>query len=159
MILRSATLDDAPEIAAADRALFAVDAWSLPSVVGQISGHGSFAVVAVSDGELLGYAMTMRADEVVDLQRIGVLPSHQRKGIARRLLAAAIDQARADGGDRMLLEVSSTNHVALAFYAAEGFVEMDRRRRYYRDGSDALVLGRSLGRSLERDAGSGRMGR
>ena len=159
MILRSATLDDAPEIAAVDRVLFPVDAWSLPSVVGEISGQGNFAFVAVSDGELLGYAMTMRAGEVVDLQRIGVLPSQQRQGIARRLLAAAIDQARADGGDRMLLEVSSTNQAALAFYAAEGFVEMDRRRRYYRDGSDALVLGRSLGRSLERNAGSGRMGR
>jgi len=155
VILRPATLDDAPEIAAVDQVLFAVDAWSLPTVVSEISGQGRFAVVAVSDSELLGYAVTMRADEVVDLQRIGVLPSQQRKGIGSRLLAAAIDQARAMGGDRMLLEVSSTNQVARAFYAAEGLVEMDRRRRYYRDGSDALVLRRSL----DRKAGSGRMGR
>jgi len=146
VILRPATLDDASDIAAVEQVLFAFDAWSLPSVAGEISGQGRFAVVAVSDGELLGYAMTMRADEVVDLQRIGVLPSQQRKGIARQLLAAAIDQARADGGDRMLLEVSSTNQAALAFYAAEGFKEMDRRPRYYRDGSDALVLSKSLER-------------
>ena len=147
MILRTATPDDAPGIAALDKVLFDVEAWSLPSVVGEISGEGRFAVVAVSDGELLGYAMTMRADEVVDLQRIGVLTSEQRKGIAHRLLAAALDQARADGGHLMLLEVSSTNKAALAFYAAEGFVEIDRRRRYYRDGSDGLVLRKSLGRN------------
>ena len=147
MILRTATPDDAPGIAALDKVLFDVEAWSLPSVVGEISGEGRFAVVAVSDGELLGYAMTMRADEVVDLHRIGVLPSEQRKGIAHRLLAAALDQARADGGHLMLLEVSSTNKAALAFYAAEGFVEIDRRRRYYRDGSDGLVLRKSLGRN------------
>lgn len=155
MILRPATLDDAPDIAAVDRVLFDVDAWSLPSVVDEISGEGRFAVVVVSDGVLLGYAMTMRADEVVDLQRIGVLPSEQRNGIARSLLAAAHDQARADGGRRMMLEVSSTNQAALAFYSTEGFVEMDRRRGYYRDGSDALVLCRSL----EDKAGSGRMSR
>jgi ribosomal-protein-alanine N-acetyltransferase len=40
----------------------------------------------------------------------------------------------------VLLEVSETNAGARAFYAAHGAVELDRRRRYYRDGSDALVL-------------------
>jgi ribosomal-protein-alanine N-acetyltransferase len=33
----------------------------------------------------------------------------------------------------------------LAFYAAHGFVEVDRRPRYYRDGSTAVVMRRSLG--------------
>lgn len=155
MILRPATPDDAPVIAAIDETLFGVDAWSLPSVVGEISGESRLAVVAESDGELLGYAMTMCADEVVDLQRIGVLPAEQRNGIARRLLAAAVDRAQVDGGHRMLLEVSSTNQAALAFYEAEGFVEIDRRRGYYRDGSDALVLCRSLGRTTSDE----RMGR
>jgi len=49
-----------------------------------------------------------------------------------------------DGARRLLLEVSAENEVALRFYATAGFAEIDRRRRYYRDGSDALVLGRSL---------------
>ena len=44
----------------------------------------------------------------------------------------------------MLLEVSAANGSAIAFYTAEGFAEIDRRRRYYRDGSDALVLRRQL---------------
>lgn len=155
MILRPATPDDANGIAALDKALFGIEAWSLPSVVGEISGEGGFAVVVVTDGELLGYAMTMLADEVVDLLRIGVLPSEQRKGIAHTLLSAALDQAAAEGGRRMLLEVSSTNQAALVFYAAEGFVEVDRRRGYYRDGSDGLVLCRSLGRSPGRNPSDG----
>ena len=33
----------------------------------------------------------------------------------------------------------------LAFYAARGFVEVDRRPRYYRDGSTAVVMRRQLG--------------
>jgi ribosomal-protein-alanine N-acetyltransferase len=36
--------------------------------------------------------------------------------------------------------VHDTNHAARALYAATGFVELARRRRYYRDGSDAVVL-------------------
>ena len=54
-------------------------------------------------------------------------------------LAAVRSAGRAPGG-RILLEVSATNDAALAFYASAGFVEIDRRRRYYRDGTDALVL-------------------
>ena len=42
----------------------------------------------------------------------------------------------------MLLEVREDNAAALGFYAARGFVEVDRRPRYYRDGATAVVLGR-----------------
>jgi ribosomal-protein-alanine N-acetyltransferase len=42
--------------------------------------------------------------------------------------------------------VREDNAGALAFYAASGFTEVDRRRRYYRDGATAVVLRRGLGR-------------
>jgi ribosomal protein S18 acetylase RimI-like enzyme len=44
----------------------------------------------------------------------------------------------------MLLEVSERNESAVAFYVAHGFTRIDERPRYYRDGSDALVLHRTL---------------
>ena len=55
-----------------------------------------------------------------------------------------VDRAAAGHADRLLLEVRETNADALAFYAAGGFVEVDRRPRYYRDGSTAIVLRRPL---------------
>jgi ribosomal protein S18 acetylase RimI-like enzyme len=100
------------------------------------------AVVAC-DPDVVGYAVTMTSADVVDLQRIAVDPGHRRAGVAHRLLARVTEQARAD---RMLLEVSAANVGALGFYAAEGFGEIDRRRRYYRDGTDAVVLQRVLDR-------------
>ena len=53
---------------------------------------------------------------------------------------ALLRRGRVRRGARMLLEVRADNTAALAFYAAEGFVEIARRRRYYRDGTDAVVL-------------------
>jgi [ribosomal protein S18]-alanine N-acetyltransferase len=146
VILRAATGADAVGVAALERELFGADAWSLASVVTELSGDDRFAVVAVADAELLGYAVTMRAGDVVDLQRIGVRGSRRREGVASALLGAALERAAVDGARRMLLEVSTGNQPAIEFYAVEGFVEIDRRPRYYRDGSDALVLGRSLDR-------------
>ena len=61
--------------------------------------------------------------------------------LARRLLATAVQEA--DAG-RMLLEVSADNPDALGFYAAEGFTAIGRRARYYRDGSDAVVMERAV---------------
>ena len=60
----------------------------------------------------------------------------------------------------MLLEVREDNAGALSFYAAREFVEIDRRRRYYRDGTTAVVMRRSLiegcGASAEAGARQGR---
>lgn len=148
MILRPASGADAAAVATLERSLFGDDAWSVPSVVAELSGVDRFAAVAVSGGALVGYAITSRTDDVVDLHRIGVHASRRRQGIGRALLTVTLERAAADGADRMLLEVGSQNVTALAFYAREGFLQIDRRPRYYRDGSDALVLGRPLGRPL-----------
>jgi ribosomal protein S18 acetylase RimI-like enzyme len=98
------------------------------------------AVVA-SDPGVVGYVVTASAGDVVDLQRIAVHPSRRRQGLARTLLARACVDL---DGDRLLLEVAAGNAPALAFYAAEGFAEVARRRGYYRDGSDAVVMQRPL---------------
>jgi ribosomal-protein-alanine acetyltransferase len=144
VILRAAAGPDAVGVAELEQDLFGPDAWSLPMVVAELTGEDRFAVVAVAGDELIGYAVTMRTGDVVDLQRIGVHPSHRRAGIARALLKAAVERAAAEEAQGMLLEVSAANGSAIAFYTAEGFTEIDRRRRYYRDGSDALVLRRQL---------------
>jgi ribosomal-protein-alanine N-acetyltransferase len=53
--------------------------------------------------------------------------------------------AAAAGARDMHLEVSETNEAARALYAGAGFAVSGRRRGYYADGSDALVLRRALG--------------
>ena len=43
------------------------------------------------------------------------------------MLEAIITRARAGLADRLLLEVRENNEAAIAFYAGQGFVEIDRR--------------------------------
>lgn len=138
MRLRPASADDVAAVHALEQSLFGPDAWSEQSVREELTGSRRTAVLACysdSPGRVVGYAVSLVVGDVVDLQRIAVQPEHRRLGLAGRLLAEVRPVEVA-----MLLEVSATNAGALAFYAAEGFVEIDRRARYYRDGSDALVL-------------------
>ena len=138
MRLRPATAADVAAVHALEQSLFGPDAWSEQSVREELTGPRRTAVV-VCDPDLVdrvvGYAVSLAVGDAVDLQRIAVHPGHRRRGLAGRLLAEVRPVEVAT-----LLEVSATNAGALAFYAAEGFVEIDRRARYYWDGSDAVVL-------------------
>ena len=143
-MIRPAAATDVPSLLALETELFGPDAWSETSLRDELEGPGRRTAVLVSGAEVLGYAITMRAGDVVDLQRIAVRPDRQRRGLAALLLADVLAAARSDGAERMLLEVSAANAAAVAFYDAQGFARIDVRRRYYRDGSDALVLARPL---------------
>ncbi len=133
-MIRPATADDVPAVTALEAEVFGADAWSSTMVAEELTGQRRSAWVA---GEVYGYAVMLLGDDVVDLQRIAVAAPYRRQGVAAALLETAL---AARGGRRMLLEVSALNEDARAFYAASGFVEIDRRRRYYRDGSDAIVM-------------------
>ena len=140
MNVRAATPEDAAGIAALEALCFGKDAWTPPLVVSELTGADRGSLVATEDGGLVGYAMTLASGDVVDLLRIAVHPERRRQGVARTLLQAVLAQASRTPAERVLLEVRVGNDAARAFYAAAGFAEIARRRGYYRDGSDALVL-------------------
>jgi ribosomal-protein-alanine N-acetyltransferase len=148
VIVRPARPDDVSDVARLEAENLGPDAWSAALVSEGVNGdlptvHYLVAEVA---GHAAGYAVASVAGDVTELQRIAVDVSHRRTGIASALLAEAVALAGGAGSDRLLLEVREDNAGALAFYAGRGFVEVDRRRRYFRDGATAVVLRRSLDR-------------
>jgi ribosomal-protein-alanine acetyltransferase len=142
--IRAATGDDTAAVATLDRELFGPDGWSDAQVTEELIGAHRAAWVAEDGDGVTGYVMTRTVGDVADLQRIAVRPDRRRAGLAHALLAAALERAQAERAQRMVLEVSAANAGALAFYAAEGFAGIDRRGRYYRDGTDAVVMAREL---------------
>jgi ribosomal-protein-alanine N-acetyltransferase len=103
-------------------------------------------LVVEQDGRVVGHAVASLVADVAELQRIAVSADHRRRGLAGALLDEVVALALRARAERILLEVREDNVAALGFYAARGFVEVDRRRRYYRDGATAVVLQRSLAR-------------
>ncbi len=156
MRLRPATAADVPEVVALEEALFHGDAWSAAVTAEELTAPDRSALVACDeDGSVVGYAVARRSDHVVDLHRIAVATRCRRGGVGSALLEELRRAGRASGAGLMLLEVSAANAAALAFYVAAGFTEIDRRRRYYRDGSDALVLRGPLGAVAQRRSAAG----
>ncbi|HEX7740173.1 MAG TPA: ribosomal protein S18-alanine N-acetyltransferase [Marmoricola sp.] len=119
------------------------DAWSPALIAEGIAGAlptVSYLVATDDDGSIVGHAVVSIAGDIAELQRIAVAGASRRAGYASQLLAEVVRTSRRGGSDRLLLEVRTDNRAALSFYAARGFVEIDRRPRYYRDGADAVVM-------------------
>jgi ribosomal-protein-alanine N-acetyltransferase len=112
------------------------DAWSrdvfdlqlaMPNVRGLLHPAGGLILVRVAadEGEILTLA---------------VAPEVRRRGLGQILLLEATHAAAALGARAVFLEVSVANIAARALYTKAGFIEAGRRRQYYSDRSDALVL-------------------
>ena len=143
-MIRPARAEDAQALAALERDTFASQAWTLKQVEAEVVGPTRHVLVAESGGDVVGYGAISMAGDVADLTRIVVAESKRRAGIASALLAALHDAAAREGVERMLLEVAESNVDARAFYAAHEYTEISRRRGYYADGDDALVLARAV---------------
>jgi [ribosomal protein S18]-alanine N-acetyltransferase len=145
-VIRAAGPDDVPAIAGLELDNLGADAWSEGLVAEGVNGRLPTVhyLVAEVDGEVVGYAAASIVADIAELQRIAVDAGHRRGGLATELVRAIRQRAQDAGADRLLLEVREDNAGALAFYTAAGFGEVARRRRYYRDGATAVVLGLSL---------------
>lgn len=145
-MIRVADPDDGPAIAALELEAFGSGAWSDGLVREGLSGTvpGALYLVAETDDAVVGYAAASLFADVSELQRIAVVPTGRRTGIASALLARIEREARLRYSERLLLEVCEDNAGACAFYAARGFHEIARRARYYADGTTAVVLEKEL---------------
>lgn len=146
MRVRPAAEADVPAVVALELEAFPSDAWTADFLYAAVRGElATISVhVAVLEGEVVGHAIVSTVFEVAELQRIAAAAALRRTGIATALLAAVTAFAASRGAERMLLEVREENDVARALYAGSGFEEIDRRPRYYRDGSTAIVMLRPL---------------
>lgn len=146
--VRSAGVEDVAAVVALEQDCLGADAWSEGLVREGLLGRLPTVsyLVAEADGAVVGHAVVSVAGDIAELQRIAVTEPLRRQGIAARLVAAVVEAVRRTPADRLLLEVREDNRAALAFYAGQGFVEIDRRPRYYSDGTTAVVMRRAVGR-------------
>jgi ribosomal-protein-alanine N-acetyltransferase len=115
-------------------------------------GPGHVALgIAGADGALDAAALARLVVGTLEIQSVAVRPRARGRGLGRALVRALLERARAARAERADLEVRAGNAAAIALYASEGFVPVGRRRRYYRDGEDALLMSLMLSRNDLKD--------
>ncbi|WP_188191408.1 ribosomal protein S18-alanine N-acetyltransferase [Nonomuraea sp. SYSU D8015] len=137
---------DLPAVMAIERATFPLDAWSEGMMRGELDDmpRSRHYVVALVDDEIVGYAGLAAAADQADVQTIAVLQKHQGTGIGSAMLTELLAEAGRRGAREVFLEVRADNPRAQAVYRHFGFEEIGTRRRYYDDGTDAIMMRRKL---------------
>lgn len=121
------------------------DPWSENSIAYELTSRLSYWLVAVDDGEVVGYIGSQSVCGESDMMNVAVHPEHRRKGIAKKLIAALSVGLKERGNMALTLEVRASNAPAIALYEKLGFSQVGRRPNYYRNPKeDALILRKTL---------------
>jgi ribosomal protein S18 acetylase RimI-like enzyme len=146
VLIRSASVEDDGALRAIDTATWSSDVSPAPPPPPDRSFFGSDnqpenVLVAVVDGVVAGYVRVVPASSlesnrhVHEVRGLAVDSAYRRRGVARRLMDAAADEAVKRGARVLKLRVLAPNTSARTLYESCGFkVEGVLRREFLLDG-------------------------
>ncbi len=138
--LHPVTEDDLEEVVAIEKVSFQ-HPWSRDHIRNEIHSALSFPLLArLADGACAGYICPMLVLDEGQILNVAVHPSFRGKGIGKLLVLAALEEFRKRGASFVALEVRPSNAAAIALYRHVGFVATGRRKRYYENGEDAILM-------------------
>jgi len=142
-LVRAGSLHDATAIAAVEAAA-AHRPWSRVDVDRHLVDPARCTLVVEQEGSVVGHALASVAADEGELLSIAVHPSARRLGLGGQLLSGLIAEWADRGVGTGWLEVREDNVAAVALYVAHDWRDAGRRKGYYHDGVDALVMRREV---------------
>lgn len=140
IVLRPARDADIDAVLTIEHASFG-DPWNRSAFIDLVGDPRVAFLIADTGGAVRGYVVAWFVLDEGEIGNLAVANDARRQGIGARLLDGAIAAVRKSDVDTLYLEVRDSNAAARALYASRGFVEVGRRREYYRrPKEDALVL-------------------
>ena len=133
--------DDLDEVVTIERGSFGMP-WSRGAFLYEIEQNRvARCWVLRDDDRVAAYLCLWEIGDELHVTNIAVHPALRRRGLARRLLGAILDDGRTRRLRAVTLEVRPTNDEARTLYESFGFRVVGRRRGYYYDtGEDALIM-------------------
>ena len=143
LVIVPATLQDVPAVHRIEEASFPAP-WRREFFSAEISAEGRFNLVARKNGVVVGYLFAMWIFDEMHINKIAVVDTERRRGVADALMARCFEFARTHDVESIALEVRQSNRGAQDFYRYLDFKESYVRARYYPDGESAVVMVRKM---------------
>jgi ribosomal-protein-alanine N-acetyltransferase len=147
--LEAATVEDLPALVALENRCH-THPWTergLKDALSPVAGRGEVLVLRGSwtDNDphrgIRAYCSYQVVADEAHIHNLAVAPDARRTGLARRLLAHALDIVAGHGARVVHLEVRDGNVAARALYRSMGFREVGKRSAYYSEPvEDAILL-------------------
>lgn len=100
----------------------------------------SYIYLYEEDNKILGYISFSFDGDIAEMLNFSVDKDYQKRGIGSRLLSYMLDLFASKGAKSSILEVRDSNIRAISLYNKFGYTLIHKRKGYYSNGEDALVL-------------------
>lgn len=120
-----------------ERCCFEDAPWTEEMLTSVVDAAFRHIYVLSNEEFILGYAIVQVIAGEGEVERIGIHPQYRGNSLGKQLLTGIL---QSQALEECFLEVSATNQVAYGMYQACGFEEIGRRKAYYHDGSDAIMM-------------------
>jgi ribosomal-protein-alanine N-acetyltransferase len=132
------------EVARLEKICFS-DPWSKDSFIEELQIKLAIPLVVKLGEEVVGYACLWHLDDELEVANFAVSPAYRRKGIGERIMERILVEARERGCKSIILSVRESNLAAIKLYTKFGFIEVGRRKKYYRlPAEDALTMCKTM---------------
>jgi [ribosomal protein S18]-alanine N-acetyltransferase len=115
--------------------------WSRQHFLDELASPHAASLVALSNNEVVAgficYRIILDEAEILD---VAVAQTWRRNGLGAVLVREALALCQQRGVVSVGLEVRVSNLAAIRLYQQQGFAEHGRRRNYYENGEDALLM-------------------
>lgn len=115
------------------------DFWNYNILESELKNPNSVYLICKINNEIIGFAGITIILDTAELNNIVIKKSCRGKGYSLILLENLIDEAKRKNCNKINLEVSSSNIVAINLYKKFNFEQVGLRKKYY-NGNDALLF-------------------
>lgn len=116
------------------------DFWSPNLLQSELKQRNKRYLVAKKNGNIVGFAGCMLNFAEMEIMNLVTKKSERGNGIGNLLLEKLIEMAKNNEIETIFLEVNCVNEIARKLYEKAGFSEMGRRKNYYGEKQDAMIM-------------------
>ena len=124
--------------------LMTIKLWNLKQWEKELRKNYVYAFACFRNYQIVGICVFQKIFCDAELTYLSIHPTYKRRGLGKKLLKETFKQCESFAIEKILLEVSEKNLDAQNFYNAFGFKTIGIRKKYYKDGSNALLQEKKL---------------
>ena len=113
--------------------------WTKKQWESEFNKKGVKVVAILLKEKIIGIYVVQTIIDEAQINYFSIKQRFRRKGYGSFLMNYLIKHCEKLNIKKLLLEVSETNSIAEVFYNKFNFLNVGRRKKYYKDGTDAIL--------------------
>ena len=118
--------------------------WNINILKSELDNNNSLYFVAKEEKEIVGFVGTLINVDFTEITNIVVKKDFRKLGIGKMLLEKIIEETKKINKEMIYLEVNENNEGAINLYKKYRFEEVGRRKKYYNEKDDAILMNLKL---------------